>query len=367
MWNFQKAPHPPSFSRHLKQVTEPLRKFTTWELVAHFKEWLRVLRYSKTAQESYIRGVSKFCVYIESKPLPAVTHHDVRSFLVDITRRDTSVQCANRFLGGLRCFFDFLYLGGVVDTVAPRFIRGRRYRGPLPKVVSERDIKRLVSAASTPRNKAVVELMYATGCRASEIVAMRVEQIDFRRCTVIVRGKGSERRVFFGAPAKRALERYLGNRKKGIVFQTDNPRQRGCVTRSCGHWNGYWRDYTEGADLVRTRVKYLGPRSLPRSEALKRFRALVPDVNRGQGLRQRPICNEVIYRIFRFASHRAGLGRITSHQMRHSFATHLLDHGANARQIQALLGHSSLNTTQAYTHVSIENLAGAYRKFHPRS
>jgi site-specific recombinase XerD len=366
MWNFQKAPHPPSFSRHLKQVTEPLRKFTTWELVAHFKEWLRVLRYSKTAQESYIRGVSKFCVYIESKPLPAVTHHDVRSFLVDITRRDTSVQCANRFLGGLRCFFDFLYLGGVVDTVAPRFIRGRRYRGPLPKVVSERDIKRLVSAASTPRNKAVVELMYATGCRASEIVAMRVEQIDFRRCTVIVRGKGSERRVFFGAPAKRALKAYLGERRKGIVFQSDNLRQRGCVTRSWRQWNGYWRDYTEGADLVRTRVKYLGPSRLPRAEALKRFKVLVPDVNRGQGLRRRPICNEVIYRIFRFASHRAGLGRITSHQMRHSFATHLLDHGANARQIQVLLGHSSLNTTQAYTHVSIENLAAAYRKFHPR-
>src|ERR1700722_9231201 len=85
----------------------------------------------------------------------------------------------------------------------------RRYRGPLPKVVSERDIKRLVLAASTPRNKAIIELMYATGCRASEIVAMRVEQIDFRRCTVIVRGKGSERRVFFGAPAKRALKAYL--------------------------------------------------------------------------------------------------------------------------------------------------------------
>jgi site-specific recombinase XerD len=157
MWNFQEAPRPPSFSRHLKQVTEPLRKFPTWELVAHFKEWLRVLGYSKTAQESYIRGVSKFGVCIESKPLPAVTRHDVRSFLVDIPRRDTSVECANRFLNGLRCFFDFLYLGGVVDTVAPRFIRGRRYRGPLPRVVSESNIKKLISAASTPRNKAIVD------------------------------------------------------------------------------------------------------------------------------------------------------------------------------------------------------------------
>jgi integrase/recombinase XerD len=210
MWRYQKAPHPPVLARYNRQITEPLKDFTTWELATRFKEWLRVLQYSKTARESYSRAVSKFCVYIDGKPLPAVTHHDVRSFLLDITRQDTSVQCANRFLGGLRCFFDFLYLGGVVDTVAPRFIRGRRYRGPLPKVVSERNVQRLVSAASTPRNKAIIELMYATGCRASEIVAMHVKQIDFRNCTVVVRGKGSERRVFFGAPAKRALK-WLGS------------------------------------------------------------------------------------------------------------------------------------------------------------
>jgi integrase/recombinase XerC len=364
MWKYQKAPHPPILARHVKQTTGPLKAFTTWELALRFKEWLRVLRYSKTAQDSYSRAVSKFCVYIGDKPLAAVTHHDVRSFLLEITRRDTSIQCANRFLGGLRSFFDFLYLGGIVDTVAPRFIRGRRYKGPLPMVVPERSIKRLIAAAATPRNKAIIELMYATGCRAGEIVAMRVEQIDFRSCTV-VRGKGSERIVFFGSPAKRALKAYLGGRIKGIVFQTDHPRQRGCVTRSWGQWNGYWRDYTEGSDLVRTRVKYLGPSSLKRAEALKRFKALVPDPNQGQKERKHPICNEVIYRIF--PAHRAGLGRITSHQMRHSFATHLLNHGANVKQIQELLGHSSLNTTQAYTHVSTQNLAAAYRKFHPRS
>jgi integrase/recombinase XerD len=367
MWNFQKAPHPPSLSRYLRQVTEPVRKFTTWELVAHFKEWLRVLKYSKTAQDSYARGVSKFCVFIGDKPLVAVTHHDVRNFLLEITRRDTSVQCANRFLGGLRCFFDFLYLGGVVDTVAPRFIRGRRYRGPLSKIVPERNIQKLISAAATPRNRAIVELMYATGCRASQIVGMRIEDLDFRRRTIVVSGKGSERRVFFGIPAKKALKHYLGGRKRGIVFQTDNPRQRGCIHSDRRQWNGYWRDYSQGLDLVRQRVKYLGPSSLPRAEALRRFKLLVPDPNRGRPEQKRPICREIIFRIFKFASHRAGLGRITSHQMRHSFATHMLDRGANVRQIQDLLGHSSLSTTQAYTRVSTSNLGAAYQKFHPRS
>jgi site-specific recombinase XerD len=107
----------------------------------------------------------------------------------------------------------------------------------VPKVIPEQDIRRLVRAASTLRNKAIIELMYATGCRAGEIVAMRVEHMDFRRHTVVVRGMGSERRVFFGDPAKKILKRYLGKRRKGVVFQADNLRQRGCVTRSCGQWN----------------------------------------------------------------------------------------------------------------------------------
>jgi site-specific recombinase XerD len=367
MWRFQRAPHPPILARYTKQIAEPLKTLTTWELVARFKEWLRVLQYSRTAQDSYSRAVSKFCVYIGDKPLAAVTHHDVRDFLIELTRRDTSVQCANRFLGGLKCFFDFLYLGGVVDTVAPRFIRGRRYNSPLPRVVPEPKIRRLISAARSSRDKAIIELMYATGCRAGEIVAMRIEDIDFRRNSIVVSGKGSERRVFFGGPAKLALKSYLGDRKKGIVFLTDNPRQQGCVNRSCGQWNGYWRDYTQGLDLVRQRTKYLGPSTLTRAEAWKRFKVLVPNPNAGQQERKQPITNYVIYRLFQFASHRAGLGRITSHQMRHSFATHLLDHGANVKQIQDLLGHSSLNTTQAYTRVSSCNLREAYKKFHPRS
>jgi len=144
MWKHQKAPYSPIIAAHAAKIAGPLKTFTTWELVDRFSEWLRVLRYSKTAQQSYCQSVSKFCLYIGNKSLVEVTHHDVRSFLVDITRRDISVQCANRFLNGLRSFFDFLYLGGIVDTVAPRFIRGRRYIGPLPKVVPEGNIKKLI-------------------------------------------------------------------------------------------------------------------------------------------------------------------------------------------------------------------------------
>jgi site-specific recombinase XerD len=367
MWKHQKTPHPSVLARCAKQITKPLKKFQTWELADRFKEWLRVLQYSRTAQDSYSRAVSKFCVYIGNKPLPSVTHLDVRDFLIDVTRRDISVQCVNRFLGGLRAFFDFLYLGGVVDSVAPRFIRSRRYVPPMPRALGEKKIRRLIAAADSMRDRAIFEVMYATGCRAGEIVGMNIEDIDFSQRTILVRGKGGERRVFFGKPALRVLRSYLRTRKKGVVFLTENPVQRGSVGCDGRQWNGYWRDYTDGRDLVRTRVKYLGPAELSRAQAWKRFRSLVPNPNKGQKDCKVPITNYVIYRLFQQASHRAGLGRVTSHQVRHSFATHLLDHGANVRQVQHLLGHSSLNSTQAYTRVSSIDIAEAYKKFHPRS
>lgn len=196
---------------------------------------------------------------------------------------------------------------------------------------------------------------------------MRIEDVDFKRRTILVRGKGSSRTVYFGRPAKKALTSYLGKRKEGIVFLTDNPRQHGSISPASGQWNGYWRDYSEGRDLVRTRVIYLGPMRLTRAQAWKRFKKLIPNPNLDQPERKTPITIHVIFRAFQLASHNAGLGRITSHQMRHSFATHLLDHGANVRQIQHLLGHKCLNTTQTYTRVANRNLENAYRKFHPRS
>src|SRR5579859_212749 len=367
MWKYQKAPHYSILTARAKPAAKPPKSFTTWELVERFGEWLRVLRYSRTAQDSYGRAASKFCVYLGDKPLDMVTHHDVRDFLIDVTRRDISVQCAARFLGGLKSFFDFLYLGGIVDTVAPRFIRGRAYNGPLPKIVPEEKIKKLISAASTARDKAIIEVMYATGCRAGEIVAMRIEHIDFQKRTILVRGKGKERRVFFGKHAEKALKLYVGKRKTGIVFRTANPRQRGSVHLYGGQWVGHWRDYTRGPDLVQRRVIYLVRAKLTKAEALRIFRSLVPDPNKGQKDRSRPISIYVILRVFKFVSYRAGLGRITSHQLRHSFATHLLNRGANVRHIQELLGHSSLTTTQAYTRVSTSGLGATYRRCHPRS
>jgi len=366
MWKHQTAPHSAILPQHTRQITTPINCYKTWELVSKFKEWLRAVQYSRTCQESYARAASKFCVYIGNKPLTSVTHLDVRDFLIETTKRDLSTRCVIRFLGGLRSFFDFLYLGGVVDSVAPRFIRTRRETPRMPRPLGEKRVKKLITAAQSTRDKAIIELMYATGCRASEIVGMKIEDIDFNQLSIIVKGKGSERRVFFGKPALRVLRIYLGKRKLGPVFLTENPVQKGSVHCNGQQWTGFWRDYTEGRDVVRSRAKYLGSAQLSRAEAWKRFRQLV-DPNECQKDRRVPITMYVIFRVFQYAAHRAGLGRVTSHQLRHSFATHMLDHGANARQVQHLLGHTSLNSTEAYTRVSSIDVAKAYKKYHPRS
>lgn len=99
--------------------------------------------------------------------------------------------------------------------MAPRFIRTRRQTPRIPRPLGEKKIQKLIAAAQSARDKAIIELMYATGCRAGEIVGMKIEDIDFNQLSIIVKGKGSERRVFFGKPARNALLIYLGKRKIG--------------------------------------------------------------------------------------------------------------------------------------------------------
>ena len=127
----------------------------------------------------------------------------------EISIRDLSADIVRRYLWALRSFFDFLCLEGIVDAVAPRLVRPRPLQQTLPRALSKENAIRLIEATSNVRDRALLELFYATGCRISELVGARVEHVDFAKRRIWIYGKGKARRVFFGPAALKYLRRYL--------------------------------------------------------------------------------------------------------------------------------------------------------------
>jgi site-specific recombinase XerD len=337
------------------------------QLASKFLGWLTCQRYAPHTIWLYRTVVEDFLAFWGRKKLSKVSHLDVREFLIEISRRDLSADTTHRYLWALRCFFDFLCLGGVVDEVAPRLLRPRPIPRSVPRSLSEKNVRRLIATAQNPRDRAIIELFYATGCRASELVNIRLEHIDFKTRTIRVAGKGSERTVLFGQIAKRCLLKYLRGRQSGHLFQSQYVVQRGSICQSKTAWAGYWLDYKQRQFGGRHRRITLGDLRMSRKRAWAKFRKLVPNPDAGHR-RQKPgpLTRFTVSQIVKLAALRVGLGRINCHTLRHSFATHLLDHGADVRVVQALLGHTSLSATQRYCHVSATRVAPCYDRSHPR-
>jgi site-specific recombinase XerD len=359
-----------STATHLRDLPRtgppiPIENPINAELAQKFSEWLVAQRYSRVARQAYQRVVFRFCTFLGKRPLNTVDHLVVRYFLIEMMKRDLSVDGYNRFLWALRKFFDFLYMGGVVDSVAPRFIRGRRTARKMPRILGEREVAKLIHAAKGSRDIAAIELLYATGCRVGELVGIGVRDVDLKRRTVRVAGKGKERTVFFGRSASKALKVYLAGRRTGPLFLPEPRKQHGCVSWNGPGWAGYWTDYSQGVDLARRRATYLGPH-LSYKQACALFKKKVPAAKMDHKRLERPLSTAVIMRILERASTKARLGRVTAHMLRHSYATHLLHRGADIRQIQQLLGHTSLETTHMYTRLVPPNLRATYERFHPR-
>jgi integrase len=236
----------------------PIRNKSNSELACKFGERLVAQRFSRSAYEAYTKVAFSFCHFIGQRHVSTINHLDVRFFLIDLLKRDLTVDGYNRHLYALRRFFDFLYMGGVVDAVAPRLVRGRRRDRSLPTVVSVGDVGRLVKAARTVRNQTMIELLYSTGCRVGELVRIRVEDVDRSRRTIRVAGKGKERTVFFGSSAARLLRKHLKGRRKGPLFLPELLKQTECIHAHHGVWRLHWRDYSGGTMHAHKTSTYLG-------------------------------------------------------------------------------------------------------------
>jgi len=161
------------------------------KVVSRFGIWLNHQKYLPATRKVYCRIAREICEFSKGKSLRAVAPLDVSEFLDHVSKPSWTHSQFRYVLTALRCFFDFLYLGGLVDTVAPRFVRGPIKITKLPRVLSQVQVRRLIESASNPRDRALLEFLYATGCRVGEAAAVKIEDIDFRHRRIQVYSKFS--------------------------------------------------------------------------------------------------------------------------------------------------------------------------------
>src|SRR5258706_9424948 len=252
---------------------KPESKF---EMVVRFNTSLEYQQYTFNTRRHYCKIAGEACVYFGQKPLRFIAPLDIADFLRHSSTSRWTAATFRAHLSALRCFFEFLYLGGVVDSIAPRFVRGPIKVHTLPKVLTQAQVQRLIEAATTPRDRALLELLYATGCRSGEIPKLKVEEIDFRSRRIKVCSKGRERVVYFGQQAANALKFYLEDRTMGPLFLDDRPIQRGQLVRSGRIWQARWREYPGNIH----HTKYLGnPAKMSYRTANANFHSLMETVN----------------------------------------------------------------------------------------
>jgi integrase/recombinase XerC len=351
----------------------PVRSYTrdNLELASKFDAWLTAQNYSPHTLRAYGTLTNYLCEFIGSRSLLEIKHFDLREFITYLYKRGLAPSSLARQLYGLKTFFEFLSMGGLVDCNIARLIKNRKVGRRLPRALSIEEVERLIAAAKTLREKAMLEVFYSTGCRLSEVSGMRLEHIDFESRTIRVIGKGDkERIVLFGGPAKEAVLAYLNGRQEGFLFRDDPPpralhvyRQGPNTVCATEYWQGRWFQGSPSVD----RTKWLGKVSeMTYEQAMEKLAAIVTDFAQRPTV-DKPLGPRHIYRIVKRAAIAAGLKDVWPHVLRHSFATHLLNGGADLRCVQELLGHASISTTQIYTHVSTVNMIDVHKRFHPRA
>lgn len=285
---------------------------------------------SEHTHSAYLRDIRDLAEYAADGgdvDWTAVSRACVRSHLLKLSSSGAGPATVKRHTASIRVFFRFLQKEGLVEVNPAEGLRGPKLPGRLPKVLSVTEVDRFLAAPAKAftegllpefaavRDKAVFEFLYSTGCRISEAVTLRWGDVDMDRGGATVTGKGSKQRlVVLGEASCEALR-----------------KMRSMST-------------ARGDDVVSPGA-----------------RVFLSDTSR-------PLTARFVQRRMKFYLSMADLPLdITPHKLRHSFATHLLDAGAGLRGVQEMLGHSSLSTTQIYTHVSVERLKDQYTKFHPRA
>lgn len=290
--------------------------------LSEFQDYLlNVRRYSSNTVSSYSFDICDFTKFIRGlgKIFKDIKVDDVKSWILDLTERQIGKRSIKRKMSSLKSFYAWMYLQKKVDSDPFEYVHSPKATHALPDFFSEKEINSLLAANEKrtdklkDRDQALLMLMFASGLRASEVVNLTFNQVDFDNRIMKVSGKGNkDRLVPFTNSANESMLNYINGLRK---------------------------------DLLKEDTKYIFLNSQGNKMTVRGLEYILDEIEAKTGL----------------------YGKIHPHMLRHSFATKMLNRGADLRTIQELLGHSSIETTSIYTHVAYENMKETYEKTFPRA
>lgn len=289
-----------------------------------FLEYLTVeLGLSANTRQAYERDLRLFCKTLgfkNSDALVNVSREQITGYMTQLKEKGLAAATIARKLAAIKAFYRFMTAEGYMDTNPAEVVEAGTKGIKLPRVLSEDEVVRLlnqpdITTAEGFRDRTMLEVLYATGMRVSELINLTLERVDLNMKYIIAFGKGSKERIVpLGSVAAEFLQHYLEKVRPKL---THEDRNTNIVFLAFG-----------GHKLTRQRF----------------------------------------WQIIRAYGRKANINKaLTPHILRHSFATHLLDNGADLRSVQELLGHSDISTTQIYTHLTNKRLRDIYAKAHPRA
>ncbi|MBG9983732.1 site-specific tyrosine recombinase XerD [Aerococcaceae bacterium DSM 111022] len=295
------------------------------ELVDNFLRYMQIDQgRSENTLKNYRLDLIKFNDFLNSEKIENiqnVNQQHIQLFLAHLREKGYASSTTNRMLSSLRQFFNHLLREGILDQSPMTLIDSPKKQKHLPDTLSVEQVDAIIGAVDINtnhglRDRAIFELMYATGLRVSELTSLKLDELHLSLGFIQTIGKGNKERIIpLGEEATHWLERYLEEVRFQFSAKSKKPTNAVFLTQRGGAFTrqGIWKNLKKYVNLANISVN------------------------------------------------------VTPHTLRHSFATHLLENGADLRMVQELLGHSDISTTQIYTHISKYRLQEVYRKAHPRA
>lgn len=296
------------------------------DLLEQFRAYLLVEKnFSQYTAKAYTSDVMSFLIWLEDTDVSSVDYNKIREYLRFIYKYNYKKTTIARKISALRTFYKYLYRERVVEANPVAGVSAPKKTKSLPKFLDKEEIEQIlnnvnIESPSGFRNRAILELLWATGMRISELSGLNFGDLNLEHNEIKVFGKGSkERIVLISERAKQYLERYIHTARRLVAKDFPPPPQE------------------ENSPVFINNTGYrLNPKTI------------------------RNVINSIVEKI-------SLPQKVTPHMFRHSFATYLIENGADLRVVQELLGHASISNTQIYTHISTKHLTDTYNKAHPRA